>query len=461
MLHFLPTRWRVLPAAVAVGVCLQWGGELARADVYFDGTVGPGGPGVAPPLDDYTFSVEAARGEQAGGNLFHSFSEFSLDPNESVVLFGEGDFSNVFLRVSSQVDLNGEFWSQHQGADVFLLSPQGIRIGPSGAFVDLPAGLTLSTANGVLFPDGSFPVSSAVWSPGGCCGGSPTALVFAGGDPATDPALLEMESLVGSPEPGSYYDLFEGLRLVAGRIVLGGRRLGSARSVIRLTATGQASVEISLDPDAPAPWLEELGPDALIEIDGVELDARLGLNENGVPGRIPGGRILLEGGQLRLAGDTDLKAGGDASGPAITLRASESIELDYSRLQRPADVPDYAPPLTSGPGIEVEAPRIVFQAGATPDGRVGPTRVRSFRAPIRIRGHELDVTGGSYVQVIGLTPDGGGLVTDASDFVGLHVAATDAVRVEGRGSLVSQPDSEMDGGDIHVEAGSLEVLDGG
>ena len=65
----------------------------AMADVTFDGSLGPGGT-----LSGPTMEITADRGQLAGNNLFHSFSEFNVDTGQTVNFSGPDNVQNIFGR---------------------------------------------------------------------------------------------------------------------------------------------------------------------------------------------------------------------------------------------------------------------------------------------------------------------------------------------------------------------------
>ena len=142
--------------------------------------------------------------------------------------------------------------SEHAGANLFLLSRSGITVGETGQFFDLPAGLTLSTADQVRFGQGDFPTDASPWSAAGCCQGPPQALIFE--ETGTDDALSEI--VLGSEQPSGGLGDFNAFTAVADRIRLSERRIQVPGTMIRLAATGREGVEVSLVRDAAIPdWV--------------------------------------------------------------------------------------------------------------------------------------------------------------------------------------------------------------
>ena len=420
--------------------------EAAWTQVVFDGTVGAGGSGVAPGSEAYTYEVDSTRGEQAGGNLFHSFSEFSVDPSENVGFAGPGLFDHVFVRLTGESPalINGSVFSEHVGADLYFLSPHGITVGPSGAFYNLSGGLTLSTANAVRFSDGAFPVDGSPWSASGCCSGEPVSLVFEGteGDaPLPGVTLTADPSIPGFVGVGS----FNAFRIVAGKVGLISRKVEVPGSVIHLVATGHSAVEVPLSVGGESNLpLAQVGQEALIELEGSRLDSRMG-------GGAGGGRVLLEGGVLRLVGGTEIYSGGNAQGPAMDLKAGHSMTLEASTLKRFVDEG-----LVSGPAIRISAPEVLLAAG-----NEGVSLIESSAAPVEIRGETVSLTGGSSVNVIGLQTEGLNEGSSGSP-VGLHVVGSEEVSLDEGSVLFSLPrPGGGPAGAIWVEGGNLRLVNGG
>ena len=115
-------------------VCLAAWRPLAfvAAEVVTDGTTGGSG-GVSLSGPDYDIRPEY--GDQAGGNLFHSFRQFNIDTGESAVFSGPSSVENIISRVTGGElsTIDGLLRSTIPGAALYLLNPAGIFFGPNAS----------------------------------------------------------------------------------------------------------------------------------------------------------------------------------------------------------------------------------------------------------------------------------------------------------------------------------------
>ena len=123
-------------------------GSLAQ--VTLDGTLGPAGPLAGP---DY--AITADLGRQVGGNLFHSFGRFAIQPGESATFSGPHSVHNIIGRVTGgQVStIDGALRSTIAGASLYLLNPAGVLFGEN-AVLDVPGSVHISTADYLQLGEG-------------------------------------------------------------------------------------------------------------------------------------------------------------------------------------------------------------------------------------------------------------------------------------------------------------------
>jgi filamentous hemagglutinin family protein len=128
-------------------LCISW----AYAEITLDGTLGT--PGALPGPH---YAVGAELGQQLGNNLFHSFSQFNLNLDESATFSGPENISHIFSRVTGGYpsNINGLIRSTLPHADFYLINPAGLMFGPQ-ASLDVQGSFHVSTANALLFQDGN------------------------------------------------------------------------------------------------------------------------------------------------------------------------------------------------------------------------------------------------------------------------------------------------------------------
>ena len=134
---------------------------VAAGQVVLDGSLGdpglvPGGPDING--DSATYLIDASYGEPRGDNLFHSFSEFSIQGGETATFEGPASVENVFSRVTGDPmtgivegsQINGVLRSTIPGAKLFFFNSAGIAFGRE-AKLDVQGSFHASTADEVRF----------------------------------------------------------------------------------------------------------------------------------------------------------------------------------------------------------------------------------------------------------------------------------------------------------------------
>ncbi len=100
-------------------------------------------------------------GTAAGGNLFHSFTRFGVDPG-ATVSFTDPGVHNIITRVTGNnlSVIDGLLAVNGGNANLFLLNPNGITFG-DGARLQLGGSFFASTASGIAFDEGEFSLTDS------------------------------------------------------------------------------------------------------------------------------------------------------------------------------------------------------------------------------------------------------------------------------------------------------------
>lgn len=92
-------------------------------------------------------------GTQAGNNLFHSFSEFSIGSNQTAYFNNNLAIQNIFSRITGgEVSTLNGLIKASGNASLFLINPAGIIFG-EGARLDLGGSFIATTAETIVFTD--------------------------------------------------------------------------------------------------------------------------------------------------------------------------------------------------------------------------------------------------------------------------------------------------------------------
>ncbi|MEQ8859224.1 MAG: filamentous hemagglutinin N-terminal domain-containing protein [Pseudomonadales bacterium] len=205
------------PRRISLVLAVAWAAGVlpARvpAEVTLDGSVGTGSPGQAVAAGNgFTYDITEDLGSVRAANLFHSFERFNVGTGESANFSGNAAIRSIIARVTGGVlsDIDGALSSTIGGADLWLVNPAGVVMGPN-ASIDLSGSLYLSTADFLRFAD-DVDLVTTLAGPTTLTTADPRAFGFV----TAAPAAIRIDGASLSVPAG------ERAALVAGDIAVGG-----------------------------------------------------------------------------------------------------------------------------------------------------------------------------------------------------------------------------------------------
>lgn len=389
-----------------------WLVNTAQSGVTLDGTLGPAGTLPGPD-----FQITADLGQQVGGNLFHSFGQFSIHTSESATFSGPNSISNIIGRVTGgEVSfIDGVLRSTIPGANLYLLNPSGVLFGEH-ATLDVPGSVHISTADYLRLSDGGrfdarTPANSVLT----------VAPVAAFGFLSETPAPITMT--------GSFLQVPEGqtLSLIGGDLTLTNATLYAPAGRINVATVASAGEVIPTDSDLTLQGFDTLGTFTLehtVEerpiVDFGEPIGESPLGNLDASG-IGGGAIFIRGGQwishggwviaetygdqngqgihINIIGETRLENNSAVSTISTSTGDAGQITLDVEHLSLTGDSLIFASTIGDGNGgnIIINASDAVTIAGASILG--ADTNFRSGTAgTIRITTPQLTLENGLIIN---------------------------------------------------------------
>jgi len=269
-----------------------------QAEVILDGTLGTS---IALPGPD--FEITADLGQQQGINLFHSFSHFNLNKEESATFSGPPTINNIIGRMtgseSSQID--GKLRSNIHGASLYLINPNGFIFGPN-ARLEIDGSFHVSSASEIKLGNlGQFsarhPEKSLLIS------APPSAFGFLDAPPA---AITIKRSELATPEGRT-------LSLSAGELNIEGGHLTAVSGTVNLVAMVSGNWMLDVPPTSSSPSVnDQLGKIALSNNASIDV------------GKQGAGDVYIRSGQFVLErSDIVANTGGEKEGGVISLNVAE------------------------------------------------------------------------------------------------------------------------------------------
>lgn len=434
---------------------------FAAGETITDGTVGN-----VQNLGSGSFTVPQSLGATVGHNLFHSFSEFNVNTQQTATFTGDNNLQNVISRVTGGKlsSIDGTIKSEVGKADFYFINPAGVVFGQN-ASLDVPAAFHLSTADYLQFRDAT--VFSAI-TPNGSELSSvdPTQFGFLGAS-AKNNGLIAIHGARLSVQPDQALDL------VAGKIEISSTATQNAQlhaesGAIRLVAMqrdGKVMTDAVLLPPV-APTEQNAGD---IIVDGrTDSDAlppiQLKTTGNG------GGNFSLWGNKAHF-----LKANAESNNSGITNPLHEEIAinthhliLDNSKIAFNADNGLGPPKKPSNPGnpINPSDPGNLGNPGNPGNpGNVGlHTKIAETTPPLSTNAENITGDAGNiHVESTKLDILNKGQIaseTFSNGNAGVITVKTNDLNIEGQLSAISsdaKDGSRGNAGTVYVTADYLKI----
>jgi len=300
-------------------------GDCAFAQITPDGTL-PNNSRVT--TQDNIRTIEG--GTLAGGNLFHSFGEFSVPTGSEAYFNNAEDIQNIMTRVTGGSGSNIDGLIRANGnANLFLINPNGIIFG-ANASLNVGGSFVASTANAVQFGNIGFFSATDKNIPSPLLTINPSALLF---NQINQNATIQNNSVEPAFTDPAGFNAFglqvpegKSLLLVGGNVSLDGGRLNASGGRVELGGLAEpGTVALGVDGDN----LSLIFPENVARA-SVSLTNQAGVFVNGAGG----GNIAITARNLEILEGSFLSGGiGQGLGAPetvagdITLNATGEIKV--------------------------------------------------------------------------------------------------------------------------------------
>ena len=348
-----------------------------------------------------TYLIEG--GTQAGGNLFHSFSQFSVPTGTEAFFNNTVEIKNIFSRVTGSDLSNIDGLIRANGvANLFLINPNGIIFGPN-ARLNIGGSFLASVASSIKFGD-RIEFSANNPNPSSLLTITiPVGLQF-GSNPGPIAVNGPGHNLSANPQTGkisrnnrnSGLQVFgQTLALVGGGVTLAGGNLTAEAGNIELGSVGAGSL-VTI---APVPTVNgnswTLSYENVQNFQDINLVQAASLDASGSKGgsiQVQGRRVTLTEGSAILADTLGNKTGGN-----LIINASEAVEAIGSSIDGKFSSGLFADTYSTGKGgnLTVNTASLLLQNGAV-------VRANTFGAG---QAGNLTVNASEQVQAIGVSAD--------------------------------------------------------
>lgn len=397
-----------------------------------------------------SFQIEG--GTQVGGNLFHSFEQFSLPTGKIANFKNDLSVQNIISRVTGNNISNIDGLIQANGtANLFLINPSGIIFGEN-AQINIGGSFFASTATSIKFTDGfefnarnlqatplltvSIPVGLQYGSNSG------TIRVQGTGQGLTAPSTLR-SPIIRSNSIGLNTKPGRTLALLGGDVILNGGILTSEGGRIELGSVDSGMISLSQSGQG---W--NLGYEGVSSYKDIHLNQQSLVDASGNNS----GSIGLQGKLISLNNGSAILVQNQGSQPSgdITINASESFNMSgISSDRRFTSIVRTESTASGNAGnINLFTKEMILQEGAT----IG-SRSYSFG-----KGGNLNISSSNFIELLGFSPSNPFITSSiinttvgSGDVGNISVSTKKLVGQDG-GAIISITRGSGKGGDIILNA---------
>ena len=274
--------------------------------------------------------LEITGGTTAGSNLFHSFTEFSLDTGQTAYFNNDSAIDNIISRVTGNSVSNIDGLLRANGAaNLFLINPNGIIFGENAA-LDIGGSFIGSTADRLQFADGSEfsavdpnaePLLTVNIPIGLQYGNDPGDITVrgTGNNLSIDPETFTVDR---SDRPaGLAVSNGNTLALLGGNVFLPGGNLTAGEGRVAVGSIGSNGL-VRLDPDTLG-W--NFNYDRATNFQNIDLSEAASVEVSGNSG----GEVRLQGQNISIVDGSAILADtlGSGAGRVLEILATESLEV--------------------------------------------------------------------------------------------------------------------------------------
>jgi filamentous hemagglutinin family protein len=307
------------PVITLSGVLILWSGSWgwvgkAGAQIIPDASLN--NPTLVTP-EGTTYRITG--GTEIGGNLFHSFQEFSLMTGDTAQFENALRVENILTRITGESPSSIDGIIRANGsANLYLINPNGIVFGPN-AQLNIGGSFLASTAESIVLADGTLFSAIDPESPPLLTVNVPVGLQF-GPNPGT--IVVQSQGRDGTGETGGLQGApGHTLGLFGGNVFLEGGDVRSPGGRIEIGSVAGNS-RISLMPTARG---IQAGYEAVERFQDLQLSQQSRINTSGEGG----GTIHLQGRQISISEGSQVLALnlGSQPGGSVNIKATELVAL--------------------------------------------------------------------------------------------------------------------------------------